>query len=245
MDTQKKTHIIVISTKNNPQLCAVVAANLGTELAENELKTTVVMPEDEKSPLCDFFRERNKLPPQDLSNLPILSYKKISEKELSSQDNQDVIIIPSCGDKDDFKSAFFFADTLITVLDDKTSLALLSNPEPSKKNFLQPSTYTNFVWEIKKHLASTQKKSLNWAVLPYQTEETALKQEALLHEIAKHYGFRISPRIAPRETFAELLNKGLTLFDLKTLGQMKTFEQLGAKRDCRKFAEFVLNLQKG
>ena len=251
MDIEKHAHIIVINSKDNNALNALIASNLAVELMEEKHNIATVDLDGEDGALSKFISERKKYENEKKIWLKMPIHYTISEKNqqglnqfLQEADSKfDAIIIPSPSEKNNFKSEFFAANTLITVLEDKTSLSLLSEPEFSQKNILKPSAYTNFVWEIKKHLASTQKKSLNWAVLPYQTIEIKNKQEKFLHEISKKYGFRTAPAVTPRNVMSELFAQGLTIFDLNNsaLKNMMTLEWLGAKRDCRNFAEFVLN----
>lgn len=245
MEQQKKAHVIIVSTKSNSLLNAVVCANMAVELEDENIKTAVIDTLDEQGSLHNFFQKRKDF--EQSINAEILIPDYFSSKENISENSllatYDVVIIPSYGGKNDFKSEYFIADTLITVLDEKTSLSLLTEPSSSSNELLSPSAYTNFVWEIKKHLAATQKKSLNWAVLPFQHTQTAEKQHSFLEKISKKYGFRISPSLEPRECIQELFSSGITLFDFKKpkLKKQMTISDLCAKREYRKFAEFVLN----
>ena len=249
MNEEHKTHIIVISTKENPFLNAVIAANLSVELLADGINTGLVDMSGATSPLSAFMEKRKFFGDTEKINLKTPKFISINQDiSLDSclknaAKDFEAIVISSPSGQNDFKSAFFYADTLITILDDKTSLSLLSEPEPSKKTLLKPSVYTGFVWEIKKHLAAVEQKSLNWAILQYQPDETAQKQHRILEELAKLYGFRVAPHITPRDAFSERFLQGITFFDLqeKALAKKMTFSDLGAKRDCRKFAEFVLN----
>ena len=251
MDIEKHAHIIVINSKDNQNLNAAIAANLSIELAEEKLNVATLDLDGDTGSLSQFVNNRKIFEDKQKIWLKMPTHKAFannSEQSLGKfiQENNkkfDAIIIPSPSGKNNFKTEFFAANTLVTILEDKTSLSLLSEPEPSKTNILKPSAYTDFVWEVKKHLASSQKKSLNWAVLPYQTAEVKDKQQHFLQEISKKYGFRISPSILPRAVVLELFEKGLTLFDLNNsaLKKMMSLEWLGAKRDYRNFAEFVLN----
>ena len=252
MEIEKKAHIIVISTINNSALATEVAANLSVELCEEKYNTLLIDNKTNLSALKNFISTRRSFENEHKLWLKMPAFQsqdddKISTTQIIERNSRkyDVIIVVSCGGKNDYMSEFFVADTLITLLDDKTSLSLLSEPEPSKDNILKPSIYTNFVWEIKKHLAMSEKKSLNWAVLPYQSSETLEKQHRFLHEIAKKYGFRISPAIHPREITSELFKEGLSLFDLNNsqLKNRMSLSWLGVKREYRSFAEFVLNSQ--
>ena len=251
MDIEKHAHIIVINSKDNPDLNTAIAANLAIELMEEKHNVATVDLDGEEGFLSRFINIRMEYEKEHKIWLKMPTHKIIAAditQSLSSFLQEaiskfDAIIIPSPSKKNNFKSEFFAADTLVTILEEKNSLSLLSEPEPSKTNILKPSAYTNFVWEIKKHLASEQKKTLNWVVLPYQTAETADKQQKLLHEISKKYGFKVMPQISPRDVVFELLNEGLTLFDLNNpaLKNKMTLSWLGAKREYRSFAESALN----
>ena len=251
MGIEKHAHIIVINSKDNTDLNAAIAANLAIELMEEKHSVASVDLDGAEGVLSRFMSIRSKYENEHKIWLKMPTHKEIySDKGQNlcdflqeAQNKFDAIIIPSPSEKNNFKSEFFNADTLVTILEDKTSLALLSEPEPSKENILKPSAYTNFVWEIKKHLASAEKKSLNWVVLPYQEGKTADKQHDFLQELSKKYGFKVSPAILPRDTVFELMNEGLTLFDLNNsaLKNKMTLSWLGAKREYRNFAEFALN----
>jgi len=242
MDNNKKTHFIVISSRASNQLNTAICANLAVELAEGGLKICILDMAQESGLLPDFFEKRNNL----AINLCHVDYFSQSSDIGTSNLQYDAVVISSPSGKNDYKSSFFYADTLITILDEKSSLGLLSEPEPSRQNILRPSAYTNFVWEIKKHLAATQKKSLNWAVLPCQSKETVEKQAAFLTEIGKKYGFRTSPAVIQSEDIFTLFARGLTLFDLRhpPLDKEMSLEQMVLKRSYRRFAEFVLNISK-
>ena len=246
MEQQKRAHVIVISTKGNSLLNATLCANMAVELAEENIKTAIFDDADEKEILQNFFQKRKDFEQSSQAEVLIPDYFSSADEgglPSSMLSGYEVVIIPSYGGKNDFKSEFFFADTLITILDEKTSLSLLSEPSSSPNKLLGPSAYTNFVWEIKKHLAATQKKSLNWAVLPFQCAETVEKQHTFLEKISKEYGFRISPSLKPRDCIQSLFFEGITLFDFKKpkLKGKMTISDLCAKREYRKFAEFVLN----
>ena len=251
MDIEKHAHIIVINSKDNPDLNAAIAANLAVELMEEKHNVATVDLDGKDGVLSRFFNIRvqfeknNKIWIKIPFHNAVLSEKK-SDLSVFLQEADtkfDAVIIPSPSKKNNFKSEFFAADTLVTVLEDKTSLALLSEPEPSKNNILKPSAYTNFVWEIKKHLAVARKKALNWVVLPYQAAQIVEKQHNFLQEISKKYGFRLMPKILPRDIIFELMNEGLTLFDLNNpaLKNKMNLSWLGAKLEYRNFAEFALN----
>jgi len=254
MDIEKHAHVIIINSKDNPDLNSVIAANLAVELAEEKHNVATVDLDGSDGVLSRFIEIRTQYEKEHEIWLKMPTHKVISgenEQNLSAflqeaDSKFDAIIIPSPSEKNNFKSEFFAANTLVTVLENKTSLSLLSEPEPSKTNILKPSAYTNFVWEVKKHLASAQKKTLNWVVLPYQVAEMAEKQHNFLHEISKKYGFKVAPTIFPRDVVFELLNEGLTLFDLNNpaLKNKMTLSWLGAKREYRNFAEFALNPDK-
>lgn len=242
MDNNRKAHIIVISSKENGRLNAAVAVNLAVELAEGGLKSCVLDTAQNSGGLADFFAERN----NKNTSLSAIDFMAEDAQTGEKIPQYDVVVVSSPSGKNDYKSSFFYADTLITILDEKSSLGLLSEPEPSQQNILRPSAYTNFVWEIKKHLAATQKKSLNWAVLPCQNLQMIQKQASFLAEIGKKYGFRTSPAIVPNDDFYALFERGLTLFDLSRppFDKEMTISELMLKRSCRKFAEFVLNITK-
>ncbi len=250
MINEKNAYVIVISSKGNHILNAMITANLAIELAEENFNVAVFDSHSNDGSLVEFIQRRQQYINKHKSQIYNLenfnqSYLSVDNFITHEYNGHDVIVISSPSDLNDYKSAFFYAQTLVTILDDKTSLSLLSEPEPSKKTLLQSSAYTNFVWEIKKHMAVQEKSTLNWAVLPYQQEETVTKQKNFLLEIAKRYGFRISSEIFPREIVQTLFDQGLSLFDLNhdNLHKFMDLQWLGAKREFRNFAEFVLNSQ--
>lgn len=82
-------------------------------------------------------------------------------------DNYDAVIIDTPGTKNYlFEEAHRFADTLITPISDSLiDLNVLADIDFENEKIGQPGHYANYIWEVKKYLASLGKPYLNWIVV--------------------------------------------------------------------------------
>lgn len=218
-----KAHIIIIDGENGTGR-KTLCLELAVALLYSQLKTAIVLNTD--SPLAQTIAKRRHLS----AALPVPDI--LSRSDFATKaDAYDAILIPEISANDALSTE---AATYITLLKkNKTSI----------QNFQKNQTYLNTIWNLKKKIAATSNRSLNWIVcennLSNKPADTI--SEELLH-ISKLCGFRAAPPLNCRKPFKNNCF-GISAQD-KTAEQIKkdmTYEDICAKREITKLAEFIFN----
>jgi len=88
----------------------------------------------------------------------------------------------------------------------------------------KPSFYAELIWNSRTQRAKVTGKSVDWVVLRNRLQHieshNLRRVGAALDELAKRVGFRVIPGLGERVIYRELFPKGLTLLDLKHLGEV-------------------------
>ena len=116
------------------------------------------------------------------------------------------------------------SDTLVTPL--KTSGAdfdMLASVDKSTKRIKSLGPYSEMVWESRKARAQSKRRSIDWIVMKtfaplsngVRREGAALKNLSML---SSRLGFRVVPGLSERTLYRELFHRGLTLPDLRHVG---------------------------
>jgi chromosome partitioning protein len=136
----------------------------------------------------------------------------------------DVIVIDTPGRDDAIaRAAILKADTLVTPMNDSfVDLDLIGQVHPENYKITRPSFYAELIWNSRTQRAKQTGKSVDWVVLRNRLqhiESHNLKRVgAALDELARRVGFRVIPGLGERVIYRELFPKGLTLLDLKLIG---------------------------
>jgi len=138
----------------------------------------------------------------------------------------DVIIIDTPGRDDPVaRAAILKADTLVTPMNDSfVDLDLIGQVHPENFKVTKPSFYAELIWNSRTQRAKVIGKSVDWVVLRNRLQHieshNLRRVGAALDELAKRVGFRVIPGLGERVIYRELFPKGLTLLDLKHLGEV-------------------------
>jgi chromosome partitioning protein len=136
----------------------------------------------------------------------------------------DVIVIDTPGRDDPVaRSAILKADTLVTPMNDSfVDLDLIGQVHPENYKITRPSFYAELIWNSRTERAKQTGRSVDWVVLRNRLqhiESHNLKRVgAAMDELARRVGFRVIPGLGERVIYRELFPKGLTLLDLKQIG---------------------------
>jgi hypothetical protein len=214
----KKAHIVIVdgASRSGKKLFGL---ELAITLLYNDQKTALLLPTD--SPLCSIIENRKKSHPE-LPSPQVIHRHNFDEQ----YHNYDAIIIPGISSSDELAG---YVDTYIT---------LLSSPI---RQFQKNNAYINDMWELKKKIASSHNKSLNWVIcennLKNKSTDSPSKE---LTNMAKMYGFRVAPPINKRVPYLNTL-EGISSQDKITtsLKNALTYEDICAKREIIKLAEFI------
>ncbi len=115
------------------------------------------------------------------------------------------------------------ADTLVTPINDSfVDFAMLAKVDPDRHDIVQPSIYSEMVWEARKRRFSRDRGRIDWIVMRNRlgASEARNKRDvgATLDALAKRIGFRTVRGFGERVIFRELYLQGLTLMDVKEAG---------------------------
>jgi chromosome partitioning protein len=138
----------------------------------------------------------------------------------------DVIVIDTPGRDDPVaRAAILKADTLVTPMNDSfVDLDLIGQVHPENYKITRPSFYAELIWNSRTQRAKNTGKSVDWVVLRNRLqhiESHNLKRVgAALDELARRVGFRVIPGLGERVIYRELFPKGLTLLDMKEIGDV-------------------------
>jgi chromosome partitioning protein len=138
----------------------------------------------------------------------------------------DVLVIDTPGRDDPVaRAAILKADTLVTPMNDSfVDLDLIGQVHPDNFKITKPSFYAELIWNSRTQRAKTTGKSVDWVVLRNRLQHieshNLRRVGAAMDELARRVGFRVIPGLGERVIFRELFPKGLTLLDLKQLGEV-------------------------
>lgn len=161
-------------------------------------------------------------------------------------EDADVLVIDTPGRDDPHaRAAMTRADTLVTPINDSfVDLDLIGEVDAETYRVRRPSFYAELVWNSRTQRAKTQGASVDWVVLRNRMQHIEAKNmrrvgEAL-NELSRRVGFRIIPGLGERVIYRELFPKGLTLLDLKQIGEVG-IAHIAARQELREMiAGFAL-----
>ncbi|RST29412.1 ATPase [Sphingomonas ginkgonis] len=136
----------------------------------------------------------------------------------------DVIVIDTPGRDDAVaRAAIVRADTLVTPMNDSfVDLDLIGQVHPENFKITRPSFYAELIWNSRTQRAKSTGKSVDWVVLRNRLQHiqshNLQRVGAAMDELARRVGFRVIPGLGERVIYRELFPKGLTLLDLKHIG---------------------------
>ena len=111
------------------------------------------------------------------------------------------------------------ADLIVTPMNDSfVDFDLLGHVDPVSLELLQPSIYSQTVWEARKARAVSRGGSIDWLVVTNRLAVAEARNRRRLEErmakLARRVGFRVGPGLRDRVIYRELFPFGLTVADL-------------------------------
>ncbi|HEX6410476.1 MAG TPA: division plane positioning ATPase MipZ [Sphingomicrobium sp.] len=168
------------------------------------------------------------------AQLPQARYKVLEDQTVEALDaalrelgeSSDVIVIDTPGRDDPIaRAAILKADTLVTPMNDSfVDLDLIGQVHPENYKITRPSFYAELIWNSRTQRAKNTGKSVDWVVLRNRLQHieshNLRRVGAALDELARRVGFRVIPGLGERVIYRELFPKGLTLLDIKQIGEV-------------------------
>ena len=133
----------------------------------------------------------------------------------------DMIVI-DCPGADTYLSRYghAHADTLITPINDSfVDFSMLAKVDPDNHNIVNPSIYSEMVWEARKNRFAADRGRIDWIVMRNRLAASEARNKrdvgSTLESLAKRIGFRTLKGFGERVIFRELYLQGLTLMDVR------------------------------
>ncbi len=146
--------------------------------------------------------------------------KRAFERAVADLAERDYIVMDTPG-SDSFlaRAGHACAEVLITPMNDSfLDLDLLARIDPEGRQILEPSLYSQMVWEQRQQRAVMGLAPMDWIVMRNRLSHIDARNKReigrLLELLSQRIGFRLAPGFGERVIFRELFPKGLTLLDL-------------------------------
>lgn len=218
-----KAHIIVIDGKESSgrnMLCF----ELALVLLYNAQKTAIVLSDD--SPLKTTLKKRLNLLPQLLT--PTIINK---ENFYAEANNFSAVIIPHIS-----------ADNPLAVMA-STYITLLPKENKENSDIKSNNAEINKIFELKKKIAATYNRSLNWIVCENNFSDNLIDSPSeKLKKAANLCGYRTAPPLNHRLSYQNNIS-GISAQDksLPMFQKDMTYEDICAKKEIIKLAEFIFS----
>jgi chromosome partitioning protein len=152
------------------------------------------------------------------------------------------IIVIDCPGADTYLSRYghSHADTLITPINDSfVDFSMLAKVDPDNHDIINPSIYSEMVWEARKQRFAKDRGRIDWIVMRNRlaASEARNKRDVgeTLDSLAKRIGFRTLKGFGERVIFRELYLQGLTLMDVReaNIGIALGLSHIAARTEVR------------
>lgn len=185
------------------------------------------------------------------SSAPNSSDKEKEEAEhfeaslVEAKKHADVIVIDTPGSHSFLsRLAHSHADTVVTPINDSfLDVDVMARVNPDDLSVVEPSIYSQMIWEQKMERAKRDRGSINWIVMRNRLSNIDASNKRLVAEVldrlAKRISFEVAPGFSERVIFRELFLQGLTLLDLTKANYDKSFSisHVAARQELREFLQ--------
>lgn len=162
----------------------------------------------------------------------------------------DVIVIDTPGSHSFLsRLAHSYADTVVTPMNDSfLDIDVMAKINPDNLSIVEPSIYSQMIWEQKMERAKRDRGSIEWVVMRNRLsnlDATNKRSVAdVLDQLSKRISFKLAPGFSERVIFRELFLQGLTLLDLTKANYAKSFSisHVAARQELREFLK-CLNIE--
>jgi chromosome partitioning protein len=151
----------------------------------------------------------------------------------------DLVVVDTPGRDDPFaRQAMLRADTLVTPINDSfVDLDLIGQVDPETYRVRRPSFYAELVWNSRTQRARASGGTVDWVLLrnrlQYVEAWNMRRVGQALDELSRRVGFRVIPGLSERVIYRELFPSGLTLLDLRQIGNSAGLSHVAARQELR------------
>ncbi len=227
-------HFIVFANEKGGTGKSTTAVHTAIALAASGHRVGVLDLDSRQRTTTRYLENRDATMRRTGDPLPVATYEVLddqSEDALAAAIDRlsaacDVLVIDTPGRDDPVaRAAILRADTLVTPMNDSfVDLDLIGQVHPDTFKVTKPSFYAELIWNSRTARAKTTGKSVDWVVLRNRLQHiqshNLARVGAAMDELARRVGFRVIPGLGERVIYRELFPKGLTLLDLKHLGEV-------------------------
>ena len=227
-------HFIVFANEKGGTGKSTTAVHTAIALAATGHRVAALDLDGRQRTMTRYLENRDATMRRLAKELPQATYEVLeepSEETLAAAIDRlaqttDVIVIDTPGRDDAVaRSAILRADTLVTPMNDSfVDLDLIGQVHPENYKITRPSFYAELIWNSRTQRAKQTGKSVDWVVLRNRLQHieshNLRRVGAALDDLARRVGFRVIPGLGERVIYRELFPKGLTLLDLKQMGEV-------------------------
>ena len=227
-------HFIVFANEKGGTGKSTTAVHTAIALAASGHRVGVLDLDSRQRTTTRYLENRDATMRRTADTLPVATYEVLEEQTedaLAAAIDRlsaacDVVVIDTPGRDDPVaRAAILRADTLVTPMNDSfVDLDLIGQVHPDTFKVTKPSFYAELIWNSRTARAKTTGKSVDWVVLRNRLQHiqshNLARVGAAMDELARRVGFRVIPGLGERVIYRELFPKGLTLLDLKHLGEV-------------------------
>ncbi len=246
-------HFIVFANEKGGTGKSTTAVHTAIALAASGHRVGVLDLDSRQRTTTRYLENRDATMRRTGDTLPVATYEVLEEQtedalaaaidRLSAA--SDVLVIDTPGRDDPVaRAAILRADTLVTPMNDSfVDLDLIGQVHPDTFKVTKPSFYAELIWNSRTARAKTTGKSVDWVVLRNRLQHiqshNLARVGAAMDELALRVGFRVIPGLGERVIYRELFPKGLTLLDLKHLGEVG-MGHIAARQELREMIAGLL-----
>jgi chromosome partitioning protein len=240
------THFIVFANEKGGTGKSTTAVHTAVALAASGHRVAALDLDSRQRTMTRYLENRDATMRRLEAELPQARYEVLQDQNEDAlaaaidrlTEDADVIVIDTPGRDDPVaRAAILRADTLVTPMNDSfVDLDLIGQVNPESYKITRPSFYAELIWSSRTQRARQVGKSVDWVVLRNRLQHieshNLRRVGAALDELARRVGFRVIPGLGERVIYRELFPKGLTLLDLKQLGEVG-FGHITARQELR------------
>lgn len=228
--TSHKAHTIVFANEKGGTGKSTTAVHVAVALATQGHRVGMIDLDPRQRTVTRYMENRGEtakrrnivLPAPEFAVFKGDTLEALAEEVAAVAQGKDFLIVDTPGRDDVFARAMASqAHTLVTPMNDSfVDFDMLGSVDPVTLELLKPSTYSESVWEARKHRAIKEGRhaAIDWVVITNRLAVAEARNRKRLEErmlkLAKRVGFRVGPGLRDRVIYRELFPFGLTVADL-------------------------------
>ncbi len=240
---ERRAYLIVLGNEKGGSGKSTTAMHLVVGLLRDGYRVGAIDLDARQGTLSGYLTARIAYAARHGVELPIPHAASVFRSELDSRDQAEAeeraaldaalaalsadceVIVIDCPGADTNLSrlAHAAADTLITPINDSfVDFAMLARVDPDNHAVINPSIYSEMVWQARKARFARDRARIDWIVMRNRMGSTEMRNKrdvgTTLETLAKRIGFRTVKGFGERVIFRELYLQGLTLMDVREAG---------------------------